>query len=242
MHVRPGDGELDALVGADGPPEDDPVLRILHRPVHEPAGVANALRGDQNPLGIEPVQQVGEPLAFPANQRAGIKAQVTDEQGVRLVVDHGLHGPDLDGVARLPHVDQEQAHPLGPPGDVLCPPGAGQQQQQVRVLDSGGEYFLAVETIAIAVAGRERGDPRRVAAGLRLGDGHRLQPQATGGDIGQVPALLGGGPVAQQRPHGVHLGVTGGGVAAGGVDLLQHEAGVDQAQAGAPVLRWDEHG
>ena len=63
-----GDGERHALVLADRPAEDDALARIARHPVDEPVAVADALGGDQRALGVEPVEDVLEALAFLADQ------------------------------------------------------------------------------------------------------------------------------------------------------------------------------
>ena len=136
MHEGARNRKLDRLIGADRPPEDDPLARVGHGPVDEPAGVADAFRGDQDPLGVEAVEDVPEAVALFANERIIGQMQVGDEQGIGLVVDHGLDGPNLDRRAGLAQVDQEQAHTLGLAWDVLGAGGAGQQQEQIGVLDA----------------------------------------------------------------------------------------------------------
>src|SRR5438105_5892882 len=107
------------------------------------------------------------------------------------------------------------------------------------MLDPRSEDFLTVDDVAITLLAREGRDPRRVAPRLRLRDRHRLQPQAAGRDLWQVPPFLRLGSVSEQRAHRVHLRVAGRRVAAGGVDLLHHDARLDDSESGAAVLGWD---
>ena len=69
--VGPGDRELDALVGADRAAEDDALGGVARRLLDEPAAVADALGGDQDPLGVHAVEDVAEALALLADQRVG---------------------------------------------------------------------------------------------------------------------------------------------------------------------------
>ena len=108
------------------------------------------------------------------------------------------------------------------------------------MLDARGEYFLTIDHVPTAVLASEGRDPRGVAAGFGLGNGHRLQAQPAGRDLGQVAALLRLTAMAEQRPHGVHLGMTDGRVPAGGVDLLEHDAGLHETEPGAAVFRGDQ--
>src|SRR5919206_2082389 len=69
-YVRLRDGELDALVLADRPAEDLAFPGAAGRTIHEPPSIADALGGDQDPLGVHPVEDVAEALAFLADQAA----------------------------------------------------------------------------------------------------------------------------------------------------------------------------
>src|SRR5438132_638512 len=108
------------------------------------------------------------------------------------------------------------------------------------MLDARGEYLLTIDDVAPAVLAGEGRDPRGVAAGFGLGHGHRLQSQAAGRDLRQVAALLRLASIAEQRPHGVHLGVADGRVPARGVDLFEHEAGLDETEPSPAVIRRDQ--
>src|SRR5438094_2032298 len=168
--------------------------------------------------------------------------KVSDEERVRLVVDHGLDGSDLDRRAGQPEVDQEQAESVGCARDLVCGPGSGEEQQQVRMLEPRGEDFLTVDDVAIPLLACEGRDSRGVAPGFRFCDRHRLEPQAAGGDLRKVAAFLGFGAMSQKRTHGVHLGMAGRPIAAGGVDLLQDDARLDDPEPGPAVLGGDQDG
>lgn len=81
--------------------------------------------------------------------------------------------------------------------------------------------LLAVDDIVVTIAPRRRPERQRVCAARRLGDAEGLQAQGAVGDAGKVFRLLFGVAVPQDRSHRVHLGVTGGGVAAVAMDLLE---------------------
>ena len=78
------------------------------------------------------------------------------------------------------------------------------------------------------------------ARGFRHAEG--LQAQRAGGDPRQIGAFLRGIAMPQKRTHDVHLGMAGGAVAAGALDLLKDRAGPRQRQAGAAILVRDERG
>src|SRR5215212_3779645 len=63
-------GELDPLVLSYRPAADDPLLSPLRGLVDEPAAVADALGGDQDPFGVHAVEDVSKAHALLADQGA----------------------------------------------------------------------------------------------------------------------------------------------------------------------------
>src|SRR5207247_629643 len=57
---------------------------------------------------------------------------------------------------------------------------------------------------------------------------------------GQVAPFLEFAAMSQKRAHRVHLGMAGGPISAGGVDLLQNEARLDDPEPGPAVLGRDQ--
>ena len=74
----------------------------------------------------------------------------------------------------------------------------------------------------------------------RLGDAERLQTQLAARDQRQIALFLHVAAVPQDRAHRVHLRVTGGAVAAGGVYLLQNCRGGAEIEATAAVFFGDQ--
>src|SRR6187402_945660 len=106
--MRARDRKLHALVLADGPREHDTLLRVLRRALDEPAAVADAFGRDQNPLGIEAVDQIPEALAFFADERRRWNLQVVEKQLRRRVIHHRPNRADGQAVAnRLAQIDEE---------------------------------------------------------------------------------------------------------------------------------------
>ena len=104
-------------------------------------------------------------------------------------------------------------------------------------------HLLAVHGVA-AVRAALGGGPElgRVRARGGLGDAEGLEPPGAARDLRQVGLLLRRRAVTQQRAHGVHLGVAGAAVAAGGVDLLQDRRSGADAEAAAAVALGDQGG
>jgi hypothetical protein len=67
VDVRARDRELHTLILADRAAEHLALAGSPDGPVDEPAAVAHALGRDQDPLGVQAVQQVAEPLALLAD-------------------------------------------------------------------------------------------------------------------------------------------------------------------------------
>src|SRR5581483_777726 len=118
--------------------------------------------------------------------------------------------------------------------------GAGQEEQEVAVLGARNEDLAAVDDVLVALLNGARLEAGRLRPGVRLGDAEGLQAQLAAGDGRQIGLLLILGAVLEDRAHGVHLGVGGGGIAAGVIDLLQDDGRLGDAQAGALVLGRDE--
>ncbi|MNE13103.1 hypothetical protein D3C80_1059300 [compost metagenome] len=232
-----GDGELHALVLADGAAEHHAVAGIVAGLLDEPAAIADALGGDQGPLGIQAVEDVLEALAFFADQAVGGNFQIVEEQLVGLMVDHvgdRSHGQAVaDGFTQ---VDQENRHAFGFFLHLVQRRGSGQQDHQVRMLDARDPHLLAVDHVLVALAHGTGLDLGGVGAGGGLGHAHRLQAQFTAGQFRQVVAFLRLAAVTQQGEHVVHLAVHGAGVTAAAVHFLQDHRRLGQAQAGTAVL------
>src|SRR5581483_294614 len=242
--VGAGDGELHALVRADGPAEHLALAGVLARAVHEPAAVADRLGGDEDALGVPAVDDVAEAHPLLADAVLDGNRQVVNEQLGGVVVQHQLQRPHVDAALRprLAQVHDEHRQPARLVLQLIVWGRAGEQQHEVRLQHAGDEHLLAVHHVVVVLAHGHCLQARRLRAGVWLGDGERLQAQLAAGDLGQVALLLLGAAVAQQRAHRVHLGVAGGGEAPGAIDLLEDDARLGDAEPGAAVLLRDERG
>ena len=101
-------------------------------------------------------------------------------------------------------------------------------------------HLLAVDHVVVAALDGGRLGLGRIGAGRRLGDAHRLESELAARDAWEVLALLCLGAVAQERAHVVELTVTGAGVGAAAVDLLEDDGRLGEAEAGAVVFGGDE--
>ena len=103
-----GDGELHALVLPNRSVKDFAVLGVAGRLFDEPTGVADAFMGDQDALGVHPVEDVAKTFTFLTNQIVSRNFQVIEEDRGGGVVDHGADRSDLQAIAnRLADIDQE---------------------------------------------------------------------------------------------------------------------------------------
>ena len=239
--MRPRDRELHALILADGAPEDLALLRPARRALDEPAAIADALGGDQDALGVHAVEDVAEAAPLLADQAARRDRHVVEGQFVRLVIEHDRDR--LDGQAvrqRVVQVDQEDGEAVRFALHLLHRRRAGQQEQQVGVLDAGDVDFPPVDDVAVAVARRGRRQARRVRARVRLGDAEGLQTQIAARDLRQILPLLRLGAVPQERAHHIHLRVRRPRIAAGVIDLFEDHRRLGEAHAEAAVLLRDQ--
>jgi len=94
-----------------------------------------------------------------------------------------------------------------------------------------GPNLLPIDDVMIALAHGRRAQSQRIGTRCRLGHAEGLQSILTGRNAGQPTLLLGVAPVPQQGAHRVHLGVTGGAIAAGGMDFLHDDGGFVQREA-----------
>ena len=68
IDICPGNGKLNALVLSNRPAKNDSLPCIFRDFFDEPIAIANAFGCNQCPLGIEPVENVLEAVAFFADQ------------------------------------------------------------------------------------------------------------------------------------------------------------------------------
>src|SRR5260370_2217127 len=66
MHssVSVGQRRLHSLILSDGPRNRDSLSCVAPGAVEEPAAIADALRGNQDPLCVQPIEQITESLPF----------------------------------------------------------------------------------------------------------------------------------------------------------------------------------
>ena len=69
-------------------------LGVARRAIDEPAAVADAFGGDQDPLGVQAIQHIPEPSALFADERVGRHLEIVEEQLGRRVIHHRADRPD----------------------------------------------------------------------------------------------------------------------------------------------------
>ena len=102
--------------------------------VHEPVTIADAFAA-MDALGIEPVQDVPEALAFLADQVLGRDLEVVDEHRVRFVVDHVPDRAHVEAFAL--GVDQEDGHAVRFLSYFRKEGSARKQDHQLRAAGAG---------------------------------------------------------------------------------------------------------
>ena len=105
IDVRPRDRELNSLVLTDRTSEHHPVVCVFAGSVDEPSTITHTLGRDQDPLGVQPVEQIAEPFTLLANPVLDRHLEIVEEDLRRRVVDHGANRMDShpvpDGVLEI---------------------------------------------------------------------------------------------------------------------------------------------
>src|SRR5699024_8537197 len=92
VDVGTGNGELHALVLADGAIKDDPFAGVLGHLVNKPIGITNTFGGTQCALGVESIEDITEAHALFANAVFNGDFQIFEKKLIGLVVDHVGNG------------------------------------------------------------------------------------------------------------------------------------------------------
>jgi hypothetical protein len=240
-HVRLGEREREPLVLPDRAAEHDALAAVLDGSPHRGTADAERLRRDQDPLGVEPVEQVGEALALLADATAHRHTQTVV---AHLARHHGVAAElrDRADVDLGPlQVDEQQGHPVGRLGALLARCGAHQQQAHLAERGLGGPHLGPVHHVLVAVAHGSCTDRRGVGAGVGLGDAER-DVQVAGGDPGQHLSGELGRTVPTNRLHAEDRQVHGRAAvhrSAGRSDLLEHHRRLADPLTAAAVLLGD---
>ena len=163
-----------------------------------------------------------------------------EKELVGFMVNHGVNRAHLDGVSGLTQIHEKDTHAERSFGALVIRSGPGQEEEHIGVLHPGGENFTAVDDVVVTVSFGRGANMRRIGAGVRLGDAKSLESKLPARNPGQVALFLFSAAVPEQGAHDVHLGMTGGGIAARAVDLFQNHAGFGHRQSRATVLFGDE--
>ena len=237
--VGAGQRELHSLVGPDRPTEHLALARILDGTLEQETTVAEALRRDEDPLGVHAVEDVAEAAALLADEGISGNHDIIEEDLRRVVVDHRADG--LDGHAgEIAHVEDEGRQSLGGLRAFFVGSRASEQQHEVGVERTRRPDLLTVDAPALGDAFSAGSDPGGLGARARLRDTEGLEPQRAVGDAGEVALLLLRTAVPQQRSHDIHLRVAGGGVATRGGDLLEDDRRFGQRGAATAELLGDQ--
>ena len=81
LDLRLGQDVRDALVGADRPVPDDAVVGVAGGLVQGVTADADAQRRAGDPLGVQAVEYLPEPVALGADEPVGVDPDVVEEEG-----------------------------------------------------------------------------------------------------------------------------------------------------------------
>ncbi len=223
---------LEHLEGADRAPELLALLDVVEDVVERPLGDPERRRREDQPLDVEPGHQLHPAAAGLAEDAVGGDPAVGQEDVVDLLAAERLDAADLDPLGVGRDRDHRQPVVLG-----AAAVGAGDDEDVVGEVGGADPGLLAVQHVVAVVGDRLAGEVADVGARFRLR--HRDRLDAAAADPGEdllllllaPEALVGAGDdqadaVAGHRDQAAHR-------------LLEEDAGVDHAAAGAPVLLVD---
>src|SRR5258708_3546237 len=106
--IRESQRKLYALVLPEGPSKNYALFSVTAGAIEEPARVANALRGNQDALSVQPVQKIAEATALFPDQISRRDFHVIKEDFSGGVVHHGAYSADRQPVSHsLAQVHQQ---------------------------------------------------------------------------------------------------------------------------------------
>src|SRR5260370_15026209 len=106
--------ELHTLILSDGPLKHDSLSCVATGAVEEPAAIADALRGNQDPLCVQPIEQITESLPFLPDEVVCGHAYVIDEDLSGCVIHHSADGAAGQSVSGcIAHINQESREHFG---------------------------------------------------------------------------------------------------------------------------------
>ena len=95
MGMGRGEWELDTLILPNRPPKHDAFAGVSAALFQKPPAVADALRGDQDPFGVESIQQRTKSLALLTDEVLHRNVQAIEEHLAGVVVQHGAQRSNL---------------------------------------------------------------------------------------------------------------------------------------------------
>src|SRR5260370_32795635 len=137
MHssVSVGQRRLHSLILSDGPLKHDSLSCVATGAVEEPAAIADALRGNQDPLCVQPIEQITESLPFLPDEVVCGHAYVIEEDLSGCVIHHSADGADGQSVSGcMAHINQECRETFGALRYLLARRCACDDQHQIGVL------------------------------------------------------------------------------------------------------------
>ena len=238
-----GQHPLQALEFRDGAPELMAVDGVVAGEVHCPGGESQRHGARPDTLAVIGIHQVGKatPETGGRQQHPVLRQFQVLEEDLRLRDAAQAHGrlPLPDPQARVLVADGNETADAQPVALRVQHPR--EDQMQAGDAAAGDPVLLAVQDIAVALFHGGGRHFRRGAARLRLGDADRglvTVQHELGGHLS-----LGLGAILQDGGDRAHVGLhrDAPGDAADPRHLLDHQRGVEVAQARPTKLRWHGH-
>src|SRR6266511_2622320 len=169
VDLRLGQRVGQTLVGTDRHVPDLALVGVGDRPGQRVAGGAVGAGRADDPLRVEPVEDLPQPVALVAEQPVGGHHHVVEEEG-ELLLGRGQADRDerLLQAGRVRVDDEQRQHAAVA---ALVDPGLGDHHDRLALVHARGVVLGAAEAPAVALRGGDGGQPVGVGAGVRLGDG-----------------------------------------------------------------------
>ena len=236
-----GERELDTLILADGPTEDDALFRVGCGATEGDATSAQGFGGDEDALGVEAIEEVVEAAPNFADNIAGIDGEVVVEDLVRIdgVAPELFDFADRDVLGV--EVGEEEGHAVGAAGGISEGRGTREEEDLGGFLGLGCPDLLAADEVVVAIATGEGRDGGCVGASVGFGDAEG-DVEAPSGGLGKDALFEFGAAVADNGIEAKDREVEGGGAihgCAGSGHLFEEDRGFGDAEASATVFGWD---
>src|SRR5690606_32542616 len=216
-----------------------PLVRVGDAALERVAGEPARVRGGDDALGVEAIEEHAKAASFPAEQPIGADLDAVEEDRELALGNDDLHRDGRRLEALRAHVDEEERELPAPGARIFA--GAGDDEHRVRLVDAADVDLLPVDDVALALPPRAR--PQRVRVGARVRLGQREADARLSARETRQPArlLLVAAVAREQRPDDRGRDDEQEQRAAGGGELFADEGELRDTEPSTAVLLREAH-